>query len=500
MPGLGLLAYLVLCGIFLIVTGLAERQLLIAVIAVGSVPTIWYTCFIRKAGGKRVPVDSFQPGAIMAGTFVLYVLLPAMNNWMGVGYVAHYYQGFSSESYVAVLSYCWIGLVSFGVGYRCPFVNQPLELPYQDRNAELSPLVRGWPLALLALATIGLGFKILHYFQVGGSLRILLEQLSPSAKRSAGVSISGFQIMGESLLVWSGLIFVYMRIRRLSESVSAVRMRSLIVIIIVIAGLAVEEYLFSGKRSSVIFLLLLPLVWWHYLIRQVQGIRALVYGALLVVSIAAFLLARILIPVFIAGDEEKRQAGIAILGDAGEFYINSGEFATFDMMVFGFEYDNLVVDEMGGRIAGAYTFNIEQVALTAIPRAVWKDKPAYSDLSHVISKLTTGFDEPIGRAITVFGAFYAFGMLPMVIVGLFMVGLVFRFVYLRLAPWNGSPTNLFLYPILLWLGFQYLRFGTVGFTWLHFLHSLAVGIILFLFFRRRNEPPRVSRRLYSLRG
>ena len=207
--------------------------------------------------------------------------------------------------------------------------------------------------------------------------------------------------------------------------------------------------------------------------------------------ISGFLMARILIPLYVADDQAKTEVAAEILSNIGEVYVNSGELATFDMMVFGVENEERVVREIGGRLVGSVKYNFEPIALSLIPRFIWKDKPAYEDLSHVFSRLSTGNTEPIGIAVTIFGVFYTFGLLPGVVFGMFIVGLLFRYAYFYFHPWSSTGSKLFLYGVVFWIAFQYLRFGTLGYTWLHFLHSQVVGVALYMLIRKNLLPGRL---------
>jgi len=102
--------------------------------------------------------------------------------------------------------------------------------------------------------------------------------------------------------------------------------------------------------------------------------------------------------------------------------------------------------------------------------------------------MSTGSSEPIGIAVTVFGVFYLYGHIPGVMIGMFVIGLVFRWAYFYFHPWSSSGSKLFLYPVAFWVAFQYLRFGNLGFTWLLFLQSQVIGILVFFLIQATNRP------------
>jgi len=194
---------------------------------------------------------------------------------------------------------------------------------------------------------------------------------------------------------------------------------------------------------------------------------------------------RIVVPLVVQDIDIRNSIGRSV-GEITEFYMDSPEFATFDMVVASFLQRESLLKSMGGVYSAFYKYNIETILLTFVPPGVMADKPIYEDPGHIFFRILTGSNENVGFAVTVWGTSFLFLHVLGILFGMFILGWVFRGVYQLFRPWEGRPYDVFFYAIFYWMAFQFLRFGTLGFTFIYFVTSMLIGVLAALFLARKS--------------
>ena len=72
-------------------------------------------------------------------------------------------------------------------------------------------------------------------------------------------------------------------------------------------------------------------------------------------------------------------------------------------------------------------------------------------------------------------------------IGFFVIGWFAKIAYYSFKPYEGLKSNVILYGIFFWLFFQFLRFGTMGFTIILFIQSMLIGVLAILFVSRKKS-------------
>ncbi|MBU3947841.1 MAG: oligosaccharide repeat unit polymerase, partial [Proteobacteria bacterium] len=304
--------------------------------------------------------------------------------------------------------------------------------------------------------------------------------LSPSARREHGFQWSQFLVILESMLSWAALLATFHCILRYIEKR---RKNGVVMTLLFLSFVIVITYVMSGKRTAVIPLLLLPLIWRHYLVKQLNVSTAGVYLAIIIVLIGLMLLGRIAVPLLMRGLNP-----LDYIGNDFErimlFYFDTGELSTFDMVLASVVQRDELLSAMGGTIWGflKYTFG---TFIIFIPRIIWSGKPSYEDPGHIYYQILTGGNEDVGIAVTAWGTSFLFLHVAGLLFGMFVLGWFCRWVYNMLEPWRHNPYSVFFYSIFYWMMFQFLRFGTLGFTFLVFIQSMLVGTLAGLVLARK---------------
>lgn len=318
---------------------------------------------------------------------------------------------------------------------------------------------------------IGTGFSIYHLSLLGPLSSDVLLYLSPAARRDLGLNLSNAFLVFESMLNWAALLATFYYIVRYANTEHKGGAAAIAVLLLIAA--MVLSYVTSGKRSTVIPLLLLPVIWHHYLVRRLDIAKAGMYLVIGVTIVTVLLLARIAIPVIVRDLDPAVHLG-ANLKELVLFYLDTGEWSTFDMVAASLVKRDELLSNMDGALWGflKYTFG---TLVVVVPRAIWIDKPVYEDPGQVFYRTLTGGTEEVGIAITVWGAAFLFFHVVGMSFGMFVVGWIFRGIYALLQPWRRQPFDVFFYGIFYWMAFQFLRFGTLGFTVLLFVQTMIVG-------------------------
>jgi hypothetical protein len=435
---------------------------------------------LQKVDGR---MDPFHPATLFMVFYLIYFVFSGVLVWLQHDYISQWVNTGSKPAYV-VNTIFFLGIVSvaaFGLGVRTKIVFSGKVTRKLFFNGE-SLRLREMRYFIYLFLAIGVACMTYHLSLYGSRLFDIFSYLSPSAQRELEISLSQLFIILESMLSWAGLlaIFHYM-LRYIETGKTNDRLFPFLLVSIVM----VLTFIISGKRSAVIPLLLLPLIWRHYLVKRLNVVKA---GLFLVVSIAVIgimLLGRIVVPLLFNDQDPTAYLG----DDFGEvmlFYFDTGEWSTFDMVMASVVQRDTILSAMGGAAWGflKYTFG---TLIIFIPRAIWADKPDYEDAGHIYYQMFIGESEGVGFAVTAWGTSFLFFHVAGILFGMFVLGWFCRWAYDFFQPMRRSPYNVFFYSIFYWMMFQFLRFGTLGFTLLVFIQSMLVGVLAGLVLARRKQ-------------
>lgn len=447
----------------------------------------FFTCTIKKSAVSKLKgADFFQPGIIVALFYYVYVVLPAANIWLH-DYNSYFFHIDNSWQVNSALLVCIVGMLFFGAGYNTRII---LFSKINNRVIRRSVGGKSFVIAFVALLlSVGLFFKLFYLLKVGGLTSDLLLNLSPSARRSAGIRLSGVEVLGGSLFLSGVLLFVLHTFSRKAS----ITIRALVPLVMLLVFTALVEYVLSGaKRSAIVPVLVFPLIWYHYLVSPIdfkKGVILAICGFLLM---ASFLMVRIVVPLYIKGDEVSMSAAENIKKEAGEFYLNSGELMTFEMIMLAIRDRDDIVDNAGGSFLATLKYNFGPLRYM-IPRFIWPTKPENVEgISHLFAKITHGSNAQHGVAVTIFGTLFVYAHILGVGLGMYIIGLLFRAGYEWLEPWSGDVYRVYLYGIGFWMMFQFLRFGDIGFTSIYFVQSLFVPVFLIVVIYLMNRMVRLG--------
>ena len=322
---------------------------------------------------------------------------------------------------------------------------------------------------------VGILFTIYHlnlYVSTGENILLFL---SPSARRDSDIAISQLILVLSYSLLWSSIFFI---IQMFHDKRSFLKLFIILVSIILI-------YLVSAKRSTVIPILLIPLIYFHYSIRWLNITKAIRYFLVGTFFIVLTIYGRILLPTLVRGFNPDETIG-SDFAEIGITYLNSGEFMTFDMFLLSLTQAAELNNFIGGSLSGFLYFTFATVAVV-IPSAIWPNKPVFEDLGQKYYQFIENGTESVGYAVTVFGSSYQFFNMIGLTIGFFVIGWFAKIAYYSFKPYEGLKSNVILYGIFFWLFFQFLRFGTMGFTIILFIQSMLIGVLAILFVSRKKS-------------
>ena len=428
--------------------------------------------------------DFFHPSFLFVGFYVVYFVFSGVlisffhdyrSNWVHLG---------SDPEFTVNTVYVFgiLSVAAFGSGLRAKVlfpgkkIKTLLYYPELLRKTEAKYVI-----ALLLL--IGSAVTLYHLSLLGPISFEIFRYLSPSAQRDLEIGWNNVFAMVESMLEWGALFALFFFFVNRSSIRSRSEWGKYFIIIVLFLVIGALVYTITGKRSSVIPLLVLPLIWRHYLIKQIKSYYMIIYSGLIITVIALLLMVRIIVPLAVQDIDIVNSVG-GSLGEIMEFYVDSPELSTFDMVVASFLQREPLLTAMGGPFRAFFKYNIETIFLTFVPPGIWMNKPVYEDPGHLFFQILSGSRDNVGFAVTVWGTSYLFFHILGILVGMFILGWVFRGIYQLLRPWEGRPFDVFYYAIFYLMAFQFLRFGTLGFTYIYFVTSMLVGVLAALFLSR----------------
>lgn len=476
MSGVGLSA---ICGLVLMLPEY-EQEYLTFPLVVLSISFAYSWCVPVARSELDREIDWFHPSILYVLVYFAYFIFPGVWLWLVHDYQTVWIR--TSEQSVYLVNYTFLlgalSVFAFGLGARLKVGFSPV-----GRNAQLniagSLRSRNATMLIVVFLVIGLLMKIYHLSLYGPLSFDLLRYLSPAARREADISISQVYVILESMLDWSLLLAVFVYILRYLKTGVKRGWVSLVLFTLLVI---VVDYIVSAKRSGVIMLVLLPFIWYHYLVSRLtfaKAFSALVVGSVL---IGLLLMARIAIPLISKGLAPSEYLGDGIL-DIFKFYFESLEWATFEMVMASIEQREEILENAGGVLRGFFQYSFGTLIIL-VPRAIWPEKPGYEDLSHIYFKTIIQEESDIGLAPTLWGASYLFFDVAGLAVGMFFLGILFKAVYKALRPVGRGAYDVFFYAIFIWLSFQFLRFGTTGFLFIYFVQTQMVGVLAALYLGR----------------
>jgi oligosaccharide repeat unit polymerase len=443
-------------------------------------------CLKKTEEAVSYKYDIFQPGTIMAIFFYIYVVIPSVHVWYNLDYVSNWialppYARASTVNYTILVS-C-IGLFCFGVGYRNKIAKLFVASKLRRLPDNVKHRVRSHDrfLKSIAFVLIGIGLfaRLAIISKVGGLSIVTLEYLSPSLRAAKEIELSGILHFLSSFLDW-GALFLFFRY--------IVTKRSGLLATLLMLFALISVYVLGGKRSDIVPFLLFPVIWYHYLREKIGFSRALVCVLLVFVFMASLMFARSIIAFSHRAPDAVSEVTSEIIHDPLNVYLNSPEFAVFDMSMASIVERNNIVTSIGGWFEGVWTCNFAPT-LYLVPRFLWAEKPVFEDLGQVMYRLFVDDAEHVGLSVGIIGGLYIFGGLIGLCVGMMVIGVLCRAIYLTLQPYKSNPARVLMYSMLLWIIFMFLRFGTLGFTIIFVIQKLLIGIAvtcLLLYFQRRS--------------
>ncbi len=442
---------------------------------------------VPLARGSKAKVDWFHPAILILVFYWIYFLFSGAWLWL-----VHDYQstlvdlGTHAPSVVnEVFCLGFLSVAAYGIGARSRrlFARAFARGDSAGRPVFVPLTIGSKEIAIIALPyfILGSAFKTYHILQLGPLSTDILLYLSPSASADLGLSISQFVIMMESMLDWSVLLAVL----SIMESYRRTgRVRSWWWVGPAVVAVAAIDYIVSGKRSSVIFFMLLPAIWYHYLIHRLSRKSALFVGAAVAIAIIGLLVGRVVLPLVTRDLSPTDYIGVNVL-DVLVFYVDSSELSSFDMVAATLVYGGDLLHAAGGSLGGFIEFTFGSLVVF-VPRLVWPGKPDYLELGQIYRSVLIGPQEGMGFSVTIWGAQYLFFGLAGLLTSLFVIGWFLEAAYALFRPWSGSAATVVLYSILFWMTFHALRFGTLGFVTLLIVQSMLVGIVAMLVIGRRS--------------
>jgi len=437
-------------------------------------------CFRRPAAPSAAGLDLCQPGAIVALFYYFYMVVPSLHIWYALDYQSSWIDPTwpPERLFDVTCALGLLGLLAFGAGYQLPVGL----LPVRGSRTLFRRLTSGWPPVawplIAVIGLIGLGFRFKQLMAFGGLSMGLLRYLSPTFAFESNAQIGGIPEALESMFDWAVFLILFRSLTTGRHKASTVGLT--------IVGVALV-YVLTGKRTSVMPFLFLPLVWYNYLRRPITFGRGLAYlgGGVLLTAVLLFM--RTLGPVFATGSIFTGDA-VTIATQPASFYLNSAELSVFDMTMMAVHDRAAILHSIGGPVWGGLVHNLAPV-LYIVPRFVWPNKPVFTDVGVLFYERAMGGVAIQGFAVGIVGGLYLFGGLVGVGLGMFMVGVFFRWVYDSLRPWLKKPWQVLLYSVFLWMAFIFLRFGTLGSTLMFFIQFELLGVLAVLgiaTWRKRN--------------
>lgn len=437
----------------------SDQSLSLALLFVLAVATA-AACFSRQYSVNH-RIDILQPGGLVAVFVASNVLLPAAY----LAFASDYVPLVASlppdpDLFHATLALYVLAMVAFGIGYRIRVI-----APRMRVRRTPPPLAAPVVHALLAA---GILFKLAAFLWLG-DFEVVVTRLSPYWRGELayrGVTLPvGLMMAG---LVLDGAVLLQLARR-------AQRGESLWLSAAGVVAATALTYLLTGKRTGILMPAFAIMCIVYYSSRDRRLTPVLLWMGVFVVATAVGLLARILLPGLTQGyvlSLTDFTGGKSLL----QSYMETPELALFEVNMVAMAHTTDMIDRAGGLLSSILYYNFAHFS-AVVPRVFWPGKPEFSDMSHVAFDMTTGLSGSAGFAIGIVGVWYVWAGVAGVALVMLGLGLLCRNVYVRAAPRQAGPVGLLYYAAWLTVLFHLIRFGTLGFTFLTFLHFHAVALL-----------------------
>lgn len=418
--------------------------------------------------------DPFHPGSLFFIFYLFYIIFSGLIVWLLNDYSSQWvdlgfnYASFVNQGFVLAT----LGCAFFGLGLRAPInINYGVSIKniFYDKNRFR---YKDLKLITIFLFIVGLLASVSIMNKYSYSADNIFIFLSPSARRDAELSISQLEVMMVYCLMWSAIFLCIISFNKKRK----------ILYMVAIFLMTVLIFIVSAKRSTILPIILIPIIYYHYSIQWLNVSKAMRWASLGIFVIILFLLVRIFLPAII--NEAELSLDLRNLGEVLVFYLNSGELMTFDMFLFSMQKSEELNQLVGGAFNGFLYFTFASLTMI-IPRAIWQDKPIVEDLGQKYYQYIENSSEPVGYAVTVWGSSFQFFSILGLTLGFFALGWALKYLYYSIKPYNGFFGDVMVYGILFWMLFLFLRFGTMGFTTVVFIQTMAIGMLCIFFISRK---------------
>jgi hypothetical protein len=424
---------------------------------------------LRRRGS--VVVDFFAPGSALGLFHAGYILVPAYYLWLSLHYDSNWFAVWRSEKaplFNLTVLVADVGLAGLLLGYRLG-LGHPSAWQQRHRSSLLMNVLSS-PAGIVILLTMGALTTYTVAAQLGFDITTVLLGLSVSL-RDTTPPLPGYIHAGTSFLMWGALLAYWRQIN--SDQ------KPLIGLVLCASVFIVQYVVFTGKRSYVAPLVVLPAIWSHYRTRWWTGARVLTYTVAMGSLMVFLLMFRVLAPLYLSSLSIHHKAFVDMTSQPLRSYLDSPDLAMFDVMEACISAPDKVISLGGGWWTTLWQ-NVVSPVMYVVPRAMWPDKPKFIDLSQVVYLAFFGTADDVGFASGFYGVLYIFGGAAGVLLGSGVLGYVAGRTYNALAPWKGDPGSVFVYGVTVWVLFSFVRFGTIGFTVLNAAQRLGVGVALSL--------------------
>lgn len=439
----------------------------------------WCVPLAYNSSEKRI--DIFHPSILFV--LIYFFIFIGSGVWLWLFHDYHSIWVSLGDKPASIVNFVFvfgiISVFSFGLGMRVKTARSGQSFIRKSTTTLLYK--KGDFLTLIfVFMVIGGGARLYHLSLFGSLSTDLLRYLSPSASRALGINISQFIVILESMLDWSALLAIFYFVLRYKETG---KVDKFCVLLIFIVAIALTNFMVSAKRSGVIPFFLFTFIWYHYLVKRISPYRAAVLFSAGMIIIFGLLMGRIVLPLLTQDLVASDYVGTNLV-EVLTFYMDTGEWATFDMIAGSVSHREELLASVGGPIWGFIKYSFSTIVII-IPRAIWPGKPVYEDLSHVYYQELIGKGAGIGFVPTIWGSTYLlFDLLGLIVVS-FVLGWLFKLIYRFMHPTKGAPFDIFLYSIAYWMMFHFLRFGSLGFVIIMFFQSMFVGTFAAIYIWRR---------------
>jgi hypothetical protein len=447
------------------------QQAIFIVLATASILICigWVAPTARDTAGR---IDVFHPSILVIAFYLVYFVGSAAVLVLFKDYQGEFValQPDAGQTVNATMAVGILSIISFGVGARL----HPIGVATRAlRDRQLYGVVPVFCLAAIFLA-VGMLAR-LYQLSLFGPLGVdILQYLSPGRRRELEIIVPQYLVTIGSMADWGGLLLLLTAVARTGRDTHFGRNTFFAGTLLI--AIAVLSFAVSGKRSAVVLLVLPPIIWVHYLRRRVSVPKMVLLFGGGIAFIAVLLIGRITIPLIVSGADPSDFLG-GTLAEVSTFYLQSAELSTFDMIAATMRYREELLASMGDNAVVSFVKMTFETLSVFIPGAVWPDKPAYTDTGHYYYRYFTGSDADVGLAVTSWGTAYLFFGVIGVVVGFVLLGWFSVSAFAAFSPRRRAPATAFLYAQFYLILFQFLRFGTIGFTFLYFVQSVMMGLI-----------------------